>query len=138
MSLARYVRTARVALERDPELREELRALCGLLGLADAGAPSIVSGEPKGQRFAPYAKSRGYSERYVIGQAARAEKAGTPITFGAGRGRRVDVAAADQWLRARAAEAAKTKVEAMTPANDGGADEVVQVAEARARRRRAK
>lgn len=80
------------AIENDPDLRRQLATLFS------PGAPATKP-EVKFMKLAAYARHIDASLRYVKGLRPK----GLPVV-GSGRGLRVDVAAADDWLRRRGAQ----------------------------------
>jgi hypothetical protein len=109
--------------EQDPQLAERLRRV---LGAASHGpAPSLT---PAAMRFADFAAHVGVS-RWQIFSLARQ---GLP-TIGTGKGRRVDVARALEWMRTQG-----ERVDAPAPASgvDASLAAVAADAAARASRRR--
>jgi len=79
------------AAESDPALAERVRRALGVPSPAPEEAPAAIY-----LRVAEYARRVSLGERTVWALVSR----GLP-TVGTGRGRRIDVARADEWLRSQ-------------------------------------
>jgi hypothetical protein len=79
------------AAERDPALAERVRRALGVQRVEPTEAPTAMY-----LRAAEYAQRVSLGERTVWALVSR----GLP-TVGSGRGRRIDVARADEWLRSQ-------------------------------------